>query len=643
MKLSVIIVNYNVEHFLEQCLHSVYKADCAHELEVFVVDNASVDGSLDMLQSKFPQVHLIANKDNVGFSKANNQGIEQSTGEYVLLLNPDTLVQEDTFEETIAFMDAHQDAGGLGVMMLDGNGNFLPESKRGLPTPQVAFHKIFGLSRLFPKSEKFNRYHLGHLDKNDTHEIEILSGAFMFMRRSALDKVGLLDEEFFMYGEDIDLSYRLTLGGYKNYYTARTRIIHYKGESTKKSSINYVFVFYNAMIIFAKKHFSDKNARLFSFFINLAIYFRAAIALMGRAVKTLTLPLLDGLIIMGLLYLTKNLYQDYSGKSFPELYYLIAFPIYSLIWVLSMAVNGTYMKPMRLKNMFIGMVYGSAIILILYSLVSDEYRFSRAMILLGSVASIFGLLFFRWILGLVVPSLSIGRRMEKVFALVGEEAEVGRVQSMLSNTDISESQVVHVHSASDDKEGFVGSLGQLKDIIGVYKVTDVIFCAKDISAEKIMDQMTGMDDVDVSFKIAPPESMFIIGSDSAHNSGELLAFDLNSVAKRENRHNKRILDFTVSLITLALCPLLIFIQRKPLGFIPNIFSVMFGLKTWVSYHPKTDNSGLPKLKNGILLPSPDSGKLTDDQRQRSNVLYSKDYSSSKDLHLIMDQIRSLGN
>jgi GT2 family glycosyltransferase len=251
MKLSVVIVNYNVMHFLEQCLNSVRKAVKNIESEVFVVDNNSVDGSVKMVREKFPEVNLIVNPDNRGFSKANNQAIKIAKGEYVLLLNPDTVVEDDTFEKIIKFMDAHEDAGGLGVKMVDGKGKFLPESKRGLPTPAVAFYKIFGLSKLFPKSKIFGQYHLTYLNNDEIHEVDVLSGAFMLIRKPLLDKIGGLDESYFMYGEDIDLSYRITKEGYKNYYFPKTRIIHYKGESTKKSSINYVLVFYQAMIIFA--------------------------------------------------------------------------------------------------------------------------------------------------------------------------------------------------------------------------------------------------------------------------------------------------------------------------------------------------------------------------------------------------------
>ena len=290
IKLSVVIVNYNVKHFIEQCLFSVLKAAQHVSCEVFVVDNNSVDGSVGLLKSKFPQITLIENKVNTGFSVANNQAIKLAKGEYILLLNPDTVVQEDTFLKTIAFMDEHPLAGGLGVKMLDGQGNFAPESKRGLPTPSVAFYKMFGLSKLFPRSKKFGVYHLSYLPENAINEMDVISGAFMLMRKSVLDKIGLLDETFFMYGEDIDLSYRITQAGYKNYYFPLTQIIHYKGESTKRSSLNYVVIFYRAMAIFSKKHFGGSHAFWFNFLINIAIVLKAGVALLSRFLRLLRFP-----------------------------------------------------------------------------------------------------------------------------------------------------------------------------------------------------------------------------------------------------------------------------------------------------------------------------------------------------------------
>lgn len=255
MKLSIIIVNYNVKHYLEQCLLSVEKALIGVCGEVFVVDNSSTDGSVAYLRDRFPWVRYMENKDNVGFSRANNQAIREARGEYVLLLNPDTFLSESTLRECIDFMDSRPDAGMCGVSMLRADGTFAPESRRGVPTPFVAFCKMSGLGTLFPKSRIFGRYYMQYLNRYAINQIEIVSGAFMFIRKEALNKVGLLDETFFMYGEDIDLSYRVLMAGYKNYYIP-SLILHYKGESTKKDSIRYVNAFHKAMIIFFKKHFT---------------------------------------------------------------------------------------------------------------------------------------------------------------------------------------------------------------------------------------------------------------------------------------------------------------------------------------------------------------------------------------------------
>ena len=269
MKLSIVIVNYNVRYYLEQCLLSVEKALSGVRGEVFVVDNNSTDDSMPYLKAKFPWVRYIENKENLGFSRANNQALRAARGDYVLLLNPDTFIGERTLRECIDFMDKNPQAGMCGVGMLKVDGSFAPESRRGVPTPFVAFCKMTGLGTLFPKSRLFGKYYMQYLNKYSINPIEIGSGAFMFIRKSVLDQIGLLDETFFMYGEDIDLSYRVLKAGYQNYYLP-TQILHYKGESTKKDSIKYVNAFHKAMVIFFKKHFTQYSS-IYSAFITLTI------------------------------------------------------------------------------------------------------------------------------------------------------------------------------------------------------------------------------------------------------------------------------------------------------------------------------------------------------------------------------------
>ncbi len=268
MKLSVVIVSYNVRSYLDQCLQSVQKALEGIEGEVFVVDNHSDDDSVETIRNHYPWVTLIENHENLGFAKANNQAIRQSQAEYVLLLNPDTVVAEDTLRGGLTFMDEHPKAGGAGVMMCYEDGSRAPESRRALPTPWVAALKMLGFTK---------RYYMSHLPWDQPCRIEVVSGAFCLLRHEALKTVGLLDEDFFMYGEDIDLSYRLLKGGWENWYLPYS-IIHYKGRSTQKSDYRYVHVFYQAMLIFFQKHYSHLSL-VYTVPVKMAIYFRALIAL----------------------------------------------------------------------------------------------------------------------------------------------------------------------------------------------------------------------------------------------------------------------------------------------------------------------------------------------------------------------------
>lgn len=279
MKLTVIIVNYNVKFFVEQCLDSLERALDGIDGEVFVVDNHSSDGSIEYLKPRFPKVIFIESNHNLGFARANNMAIRQAAGQYVLLLNPDTFVGEQTIKQAIEFMDQHPKAGGAGVKMFNTDGTKAQESRRGLPTPLTSFYKMCGLCSKFPESRRFGKYYMGYLSWDKPERIDIISGAFCLMRKEALDKAGHLDEDFFMYGEDIDLSYRLLKAGYDNWYLPLP-ILHYKGESTHKSSFRYVHVFYQAMLIFFKKHYGHMHLWV-TLPIKAAIYVRSAMALVS--------------------------------------------------------------------------------------------------------------------------------------------------------------------------------------------------------------------------------------------------------------------------------------------------------------------------------------------------------------------------
>lgn len=660
MKLSVVIVNYNVQYFLEQCLHVVLKASSKVESEIFVVDNNSVDGSVAMLQKKFPSVKVIANKENLGFSKANNQAIRVASGEYILLLNPDTVVEEDTFEKVIHFMDSHPDAGGLGVKMIDGTGKFLPESKRGLPTPMIAFYKMFGFAKLFPRSRTFGKYHLSYLDANKTHQVDVLSGAFMLIRKKVFDSIGLLDENFFMYGEDIDLSYRITQAGYKNYYFPETRIIHYKGESTKKSSVNYVFVFYNAMIIFAHKHFSQKNASLFSFLIKSAIYLRASLSVMARVFKTTVVPVIDVLILFGGMWFLKEYWGKNMIVTYPAEFMHLAVPAYILTWITSVYLSGGYDQPVKLAKVVRGVISGTVIILVGYALLPEAYRFSRALILLGTAWASASMVTWRLLLNILpVAWFKLDKEYRKRLLIVANADEGNRVLSLLkvsgsthnfigfSSFEANGSGAVNGQTQDEYHRFFLGGTEKFKELIEVYKIDEVIFCARDISSNEIIRLMSTAGADTIEYKIAPPESLFIIGSNSIENTGELYVVDINSIAKRVNKRNKRMLDIGLSGTFLALSPVLIFLQKKPGAFLSNIFRVFAGKFSWVGYytlHEQFDEKTLPKIKPGILTPLDSlTNKQLDMQTiNRLNSLYAKDYHVAGDLMTVWKAIRFLG-
>ncbi len=649
MKLSIVVVNYNVKYFLDQCLYAVERAIEGMDAEVFIVDNQSKDGSVEMLHEKYNHFHIIANTDNVGFSKANNQAIRQAKGEYVLLLNPDTIIEEDTLKKCVEFMDDHTDCGGLGIKMVDGAGNFLPESKRGLPTPSVSFYKIFGLSKLFPHSKKFSKYHMGHLDKEENHEVEILAGAFMMMRKSVLDEIGLLDETFFMYGEDIDLSYRIIKAGYKNYYFSESQIIHYKGESTKKGSINYVFVFYNAMVIFAKKHFSQKNARLFSFFINLAIYFRAFLAIVSRFWKKAFLPVLDTILLSGGIIVIKNLWEHSIFPNFEnyfpdELVYTML-PTYIFVWLFSVFLSGGYDKPILPLKIIRGFLAGTVFILAAYGLLSESYRFSRAVILLGAFWAMFSTIALRYFLRLIKPStFQIGENTYNRFLVITHPSESKSVIDLVKNTQQNPEFIglVSIDKEDQEHEGYVGSFHQLEELIDIFKINQIVFSLQHIELKKMIETITQLKDKNIHFRTTLPNRDAIIGSNSIQVSGNHLISRTNPITKKSNRRNKRVFDLLSAFILLITYPLHFFLVKQKLNFLSNIISVLFGKKTWIGYFQKSSDTPFSSKKH-VITATGIHKNIDEKTMQQLNEIQIHNYHVYSELTILLKRFKELGN
>ncbi len=642
MDLSIIIVNYNVKHFLEQCLISVQNALLGISSEIIVVDNNSVDGSAALLEKKFKNVNLILNKENTGFAVANNQAISISKGKYVLLLNPDTIVQEDTFSKCLSFMNENHNAGALGVKMFDGNGVFLPESKRGLPTPMVAFFKIFGLSTLFPRSQLFGQYHLSYLSKNKIHQVDVLSGAFMLIRKSVIDEVGLLDEAFFMYGEDIDYSYRITKAGYKNYYFPKTNIIHYKGESTKKSSINYVFVFYKAMIIFAEKHFSKKNVKTFSSLINIAIYIRAAIAVFQRLISRWILAILDFIFFTGFIYGLSIFYQKITDIIFPIEKIKILIPIYGLIWTIANQSFGNQLPPLSFKKLIKSNLAGLLFLLTCYALVPKSIQFSRAIILMSSAVVILLSLITRYTFKILNIGLFENLKTKNPrLAIIGSEEEINRLEKIIQKSQKSNKKIYRISpfKSLEKTSDFHGTLSQLNEFIDVNNIKEVIFCTKDVSVQNIIYSMANVNnDKNINFKIVPKESEFIIGSQSIYKDDNYYSTELNHINSLDNVRKKRVFDIYSSFLILLLAPILILFLK---GYVYNFkaaLKVILGQKTWIGYEENIGNVNLPKIKPCVYSIISTKDKTSEDISNKLNIIYAKDYTLLLDLNLLLKRV-----
>ena len=644
MILSVVIVSYNVKHFLDQCLESVFGsgrtlADGSRlELEVWVVDNASVDGSSQMVADRYPDVRLIANSDNKGFAAANNQALRQCTGQWALLLNPDTVVERDTLTACVDFFMQHHDCGGLTVKMIDGKGRFLKESKRGFPTPAASFYKMSGLARLFPHSRRFAAYYMGHLDDNTTNAVDILPGAYLMISREAMDKVGLLDEAYFMYGEDIDFSWRIRLAGFENYYLPSARIIHYKGESTKHGSMNYVYTFYNAMSIFVQHYYSGRNARLFSLLLRIAIWLRAGLAWGRRVLQAVALPLADFAVAFAGFAGLKQLWATYWADNvnyYPPEYTWVMIPCYILVLMLGSWLYGGYERPVKLWRIAKGMAVGALLLLIFYSLLDESRRYSRALLLMGCVWTLMASLGIRGLLSwLKVKGFDLRSRRQRTCIIVGGERESTRVGQLYESID-------GVKTVMLPHEGLDGL--KLYETANYYKADEVVFCSKDLTISRIIDLISFPEQLptrrtQIDYKIVPTDSDFVIGSESTGSVVDLYTEELRTIATPLNRRNKRLFDVASALMLILLAPILIWFQHHRNTYLPHCWQVLTGKKTWVGTDSGATRQGVFRPEDAL----PRRAKATSPAlQQRLNLRYMRNYKLTSDIQILLKNLRNI--
>ena len=648
MLLSIIIVNYNVKHFLEQCLCSVKVAMQQIDAEVIVVDNNSTDDSVAYLQSRYSWVKFIENRVNKGFARANNQALPFAAGKYILFLNPDTLLREDCLQQCLQFFENNKDAGALGVRMIDGSGCFLRESKRAFPSPLTSLFKLSGLSSLFPKSKIFSRYHLGHLPENGNHQVDVLAGAFMMTRQQVITEVGCFDETFFMYGEDVDLSYRIQQAGWKNYYFSGTCIIHFKGESTKKGSLNYVRMFYQAMRLFVQKHYGSGQAKFFKIFINIAILLRAGISACSRFIKWMGLPLADILITLTSLASMAWLWETFvrTETEYRQQVMIFLLPLFTLTFILAGGIAGLYDKWYRPGRAWIAMLIAILFNLAVYSLFKEDYRFSRGVILFGGILASVVILIFRKILLQTHVIVAPDEAHEKQKTLVtGSKPAYDKVVALMQHAGRNERVLGRV-GIHDNEPNTTGAFHQLSKLLQVIPAREIVFCIDEVFTMANAIGFMQAEKSTMRYKFFYTGSNSIVGSDSKETSGESLSgsetFAINSP---ENRRMKKTTDIFWCVYLFLLYPLNLFIVRKPIGLLRNIFLVLTGKKTWIGYCLPSEK--LPFIRPCIIcangVPFASGQTINRESLTMIDYWYARDYDWLDDTARLWKAYRNLGH
>lgn len=629
---SIVIVNYNVKDLVDNCIASIYKANTGnHSLEIFLVDNNSIDGSADHIRAKYPDVIVMENDENVGFSKANNSALRKATGKYILILNPDTVLEEGTYSKMIRFCEENN-AGAVTSKLILANGQLDSACKRSFPTPSVAIPRMFGLSKLFPKSKAFGRYNLTYLDEDKTHEVDAICGAFMFIPKAVLDKAGLFDEDYFMYGEDLDLCFQIHKQGYKIYYYPEVTTIHLKGASTKKTNLSYVNNFYGAMDIFVRKNFTGVP-KLLSVLIRFGIFIRSSASYLIRGIKAMLYPITDAVFLFGSLLVSVVIRFDI----FPNEDYLFIISVYVLVWLTLLTLFGNYsgkkLSPLKTFNAVLTGFFVNSSITYFF----NEYAFSRGVILISTVISVFVLVGWRGLVLMFNFFKSKNILLNKVNLLVvGSKELTQETEEKL----VAKYNVIYFDELSGKR-----TITDLREAILINDIHEVVFSEDTFTNQEILNTISFFKNKNVQFKIVPSGKELILSKlTSGIDDISLIEIEYN-INNKLNIFLKRTFDIVLSLIMLfTVYPFVLIFKalKGKLGrhtskllYLPKVFTgkmSFVGIPEW--YVTDGKNFLGKRGLTGLIQINYYEG-MTENEMANYNVFYAKNQSLMLDIEILL--------
>ncbi|MBK7981511.1 MAG: glycosyltransferase [Ignavibacteriae bacterium] len=654
--LSIIIVNYNVKEYLLNLLDSIKQASKNISTEIIVVDNNSDDGSIPAINEKYPEVRTIQNNVNVGFGAANNQALEISSGKFILLLNPDTIVRENTFSEMINFLEQNPKVGIAGCKVLNPDGTLQLACRRSFPKPWVSFTKVTGLSKIFPNSKLFAKYNLTYLDENKSYEVDAISGSFMMMTREAYNKVGGFDTDFFMYGEDLDLCYRIQKAGLKVFYVHKTEIIHYKGESTKRSKIDETKIFYNAMHLFVSKHFS--SSFIVEIILQFAIILRKAFAFANKNKLVIISVTFDFIIYIFLIYFSEQIHSNEKWPGFPDIFKPWVYIIPAVIQILISTLSGVYKRNSFsvLKNfiaLFIGMVAITSL-----TFFFKQFAFSRVVVLLTYVFAVIAFSLWRIIYKLIWLNKSSSNDLPLRTVLVGiDGTALNFLNKLRSNLTIQYKLVglIGLNIKDIDKQienlKVIGSLENLTKVIREHQISNVIFSTESIGFDKIFSTVSQCQGENVNFLMSGSELDFMVGKSTITHveNVPLLKVEYN-ISMFIHKFIKRIFDIILSLILMFLIYPFVWLFSKIglkrtflINSLLQIPEVFIGRKSFVGPQNEEFYQDLYLGKKGItgLWFTENINENDVEEKIRINLFYAKNQNIWLDLEILGKSISKI--